>query len=495
MIQLLEQAKQFTNRIALSDDKEELTYRELTLRSDVFAAILLGDVADLNEERIAFFVPPSCTYTIVQWGIWKAGGIAVPLCTQHPTEALLYVLRDIQCKRLITLGMSASLLNELQENLDLIIIDLANFTFSKDSKKELPQIDLDRRSMILYTSGTTNQPKGVVSTHRNIQAQISTLVMAWKWHAEDSILNVLPLHHVHGIINIMSCALWVGAKCHFLPKFDAGKVWSLFASGSINVFMAVPTIYYKLIAHWDEVSPPEQNIWSKATRSFRLMISGSAALPVSVLEKWKIITGHTLLERYGMTEIGMALSNPYDGERRPGHVGQALPEVQIRTVNETGVPIPREESGELEIKGPAVFKEYWQKPQATAAAFTSDGWFKTGDVGIYKNGYYRLLGRTSVDIIKSGGYKISALEIEEVIRRFPGIKDCAVVGIEDEEWGQIIGAALICTPSSIDVDQLITWSKDYLPAYKLPRRFIYLDDLPKNTIGKVTKKEVVKLFN
>ena len=223
------------------------------------------------------------------------------------------------------------------------------------------------------------------------------------------------------------------------------------------------------------------------------MVSGSAALPVSTLEKWKQISGHTLLERYGMTEMGMAVSNPYEGERKPGHIGQALPGVIIRLVNEDNQLVEEGQSGEIQVKGPNVFQEYWNKPEATKASFTEDGWFKTGDIAAYENGAYRILGRNSVDIIKSGGYKISALEIEETLRKYPSIKDCGVVGIPDDEWGEVVGAGLVAQ-EEIDTKALTQWLKEKLPGYKLPRRFMMLEDLPRNVMGKVTKKALTAMF-
>jgi malonyl-CoA/methylmalonyl-CoA synthetase len=220
------------------------------------------------------------------------------------------------------------------------------------------------------------------------------------------------------------------------------------------------------------------------------MVSGSAALPVSVLEEWKEISGHTLLERYGMTEIGMAISNPYKGERRPGYIGQALPGVSIRIADEGGEGT----AGEIQVKGANVFKEYWNKPEETREAFTADGWFKTGDIAVFEDGSYKILGRNSVDIIKSGGYKISALEIEEVLRLHPKIKDCAVVGLADEEWGEIIGACLVASGDAPEPKQLDTWVKERLPAYKTPRKYIIRGDLPRNVMGKVTKNELKSMF-
>jgi malonyl-CoA/methylmalonyl-CoA synthetase len=224
------------------------------------------------------------------------------------------------------------------------------------------------------------------------------------------------------------------------------------------------------------------------------MVSGSAALPISVLEQWKDISGHTLLERYGMTEMGMAISNPYVGERKRGFIGQPLAGVSVRLTDEDGNEMSEGTPGEIQVKGPNVFNEYWGKPDATAEAFTSDGWFKTGDVAELEEGSYRILGRNSVDIIKSGGYKISALEIEEVLRTHPNIKDCGVVGVPDDEWGEIIAASLIVDEKKLDFEELKIWLQDKLPGYKIPRKFMIQDDLPRNVMGKVTKKELAKLF-
>lgn len=321
------------------------------------------------------------------------------------------------------------------------------------------------------------------------------MTTSWQWSQNDHILNVLPLHHVHGIVNVLGCALWSGACCQFLPKFDADEIFNIFCKNEVNVFMAVPTIYYKLISRWNEFPKEIQNQITEALREFRLMVSGSAALPISVMENWKQISGHDLLERYGMTEIGMAISNPYHGERKPGYIGQALSGVQVRLVDENNNQIENDSSGEIQIVGPNVFKEYWDNPEATQDAISFDGWFKTGDVAVFEKGSYRILGRNSVDIIKSGGYKISALEIEEVLRSHTQIKDCAVVGIPDEEWGEIIGASLILSSNEFIIEDLKGWLKDKLPSYKLPRKYIFQEDLPRNVMGKVTKNELKKIFS
>ena len=294
--------------------------------------------------------------------------------------------------------------------------------------------------MIIYTSGTTGRPKGAVIRHSNIGAQVASLVEAWGWRSDDRVLLVLPMHHVHGILNGLGCALAVRATCE-MREFDAEAVWDRLTSGEISVFTAVPTIYRRLIASWEAAPPDVQRRRSEGVRTLRLMMSGSAALPVGTLERWREISGHTLLERYGMTELGMALSNPLHGERRPGFVGLPLPDVDVQIVDEDGIQVLEGTPGELEIRGPTVFCEYWQRRDETRVAFRN-GWFRTGDVAVVENGYYRLLGRTSVDIIKTGGFKVSALEIEEVLRTHPAIAECAVVGVDDPEWGERVSAAV-----------------------------------------------------
>jgi malonyl-CoA/methylmalonyl-CoA synthetase len=279
-----------------------------------------------------------------------------------------------------------------------------------------------------------------------------------------------------------------------MPRFDPLETWEKFLERDLTLFMAVPTIYVKLIAAWEAATPQEQKLMRQACQKFRLMVSGSAALPVSVLAKWKAITGHTILERYGMTEIGMALANPLHGERVVGSVGSALPQTEVRLVDEAGKPVGSGMSGEIQVKGPGIFLEYWQKPEETEASF-HQGWFSTGDVAVVEKGNYRILGRKSTDIIKTGGYKVSALEIEEVLRTHPALKECAVIGIEDPEWGERVAAALILqSGEDLTLEELRTWGKKRLAPYKVPTRIVIVDDLPRNPLGKVKKVLLKKLF-
>jgi malonyl-CoA/methylmalonyl-CoA synthetase len=350
--------------------------------------------------------------------------------------------------------------------------------------------------MILYTSGTTGRPKGAVLSHANVQAQVESLSIAWGWTSADRTLLHLPLHHVHGIVNVLTSALWNGAVCEILPAFRPVEVWRRLASGAVTLYMAVPTVYARLIDAWESAGRDERAAWSTGARACRLMISGSAALPVPTLERWEAITGHRLLERYGMTEIGMALSNPLVGERRAGCVGTPLPGVQVRLTDDGDVPVDPRSPGQIQVRGPTVFAGYWRRPEETARAFAPEGWFRTGDLAVVDDGAYRILGRSSVDILKTGGEKVSALEIEDVLRSHEAIADCAVVGVADAKWGDRVCAAVVPRPDrEVSEEELRTLVKSRLAPHKVPKQFILVADLPRNAMGKVTKPAVRELFS
>jgi len=481
------------SRTAIIAADGTFTYDQLDEASRRVAGALLGDNTDLNQTRVAFFVPPSFAYAAVQRGIWRAGGVAVPLALSHPPAELDYVIRDSDASVVVSDPASATMVMPLAKGARARFLTTTT-ALAASIGDDLPHLGSNRRAMIIYTSGTTGRPKGAVSTHQNIGAQIAALVEAWRWTPADRLLLTLPLHHVHGIINGLGSALAVRATCEILPAFDADIVWNRLSSGEITVFTAVPTIYNRLIASWNAAPPEVQRVRSDGARGLRLMMSGSAALPVQTLERWREITGHTLLERYGMTELGMALSNPLAGERRPGYVGQPLPGVDVRLVDEDGHDVAEGTPGELEVRGPAVCLEYWQRPDDTRDAFR-DGWFRTGDVAVWENGSFRLLGRSNVDIIKTGGFKVSALEIEEILRTHPAIAECAVVGVHDEDWGERVSAAVeLRTGASLSLDELQQWAKVQLAPYKVPRALQAVPALPRNAMGKVLKPEVAGLF-
>jgi malonyl-CoA/methylmalonyl-CoA synthetase len=489
---LIARAHLHSGRAAIVDSEGVFTYDRLLDASARVATALLDGVGDLSERRIPFLITPGFPWVAVQWGIWRAGGIAVPLPLGSPIAELEYFIDDTRAAALVADAAGSSMLASIAAARGLRL--LASGEALASETKLLPEIDSKRAAMILYTSGTTSRPKGVLTTHDNIVAQVTTLVRAWRWSDADRILLCLPLHHIHGIVNVVSCALWSGAACEMLPRFDATTVWERIAGGTLTLFMAVPTIYTKLISAWESAVPQRQTTLSQACARLRLMVSGSAALPVATLNRWKEISGHTLLERYGMTEIGMALSNPLEGERVPGSVGVPLPGVEVQLVNEHGEAVVPGTPGEIEIRGPSVFSEYWGKPEATQRAFR-DGWFRTGDMAVLENSRYRILGRLSIDIIKTGGHKVSALEVEEQLREHPAVAECAVVGIRDAEWGERVGVAVVLREGqTLDVERLRSWAKERLAAYKIPTRLLIVATLPRNAMGKLTKPAIVKSF-
>ena len=508
---LVRRARVHADRLAVVGPEGVFTYQDLLVTSGLvserLSAVVLdprepGEVAgigneDLAEARICYLVPPGFEHVAVQWGIWRAGGVAVPLAVSHPTAELVHVLDDAEPSALVVHPSLADRVVAMADDRGIPTLDSTEICSAPRSGSALapaPSIAASRRALIIYTSGTTGRPKGVVTTHANLQAQVESLLEAWAWSARDHVLLVLPLHHVHGIVNVVTCALWSGACCQMSPRFDAATTWNHFARGDLTVFMAVPTVFVRLIQAWDEADQEDHDRWGTGARAMRLMVSGSAALPINVLERWEQITGMQLLERYGMTEIGMALSNPLKGERRAGHVGRPLPGVQIRRVDEAGREVRPNVPGEVEVQGAGVFSEYWRRPDETIAAF-NDGWFRTGDVAVVEDGYYRLLGRMSVDIIKTSGYKVSALEIEETLREHPAVDDCAVVGVPDLELGEQVCGVVVATEDAIlDVDSLLAWARGQLAPYKVPAELRLAQALPRNSMGKVQKRAVHDLF-
>uniref|UniRef100_A0A8C7M826 Acyl-CoA synthetase family member 3 n=1 Tax=Oncorhynchus kisutch TaxID=8019 RepID=A0A8C7M826_ONCKI len=479
-------ARVYGDKLAMVDDSGSHSYRVLYGSSRGLAgrikAVLDCPSGDLQGKRISFLCANDALYTVAQW---------------------------------------ASICPHLQPQLSS-----GNWA--------------QRPAMIIYTSGTTGRPKGVLHTHSNIQAMVQVLVAEWGWSRDDVILHTFPLHHVHGITVSDS-----------LPP---PQVWEVLLSSKalmVNVFMAVPTIYSELIRHYEQhfTQPHDQDFVRAACkeRIRQLMVSGSSALPQHTLLRWEEITGHTLLECYGMTEIGMALSNPLEGPRIPGthtidhhhfpldsdvitsHTSRNCMTVRLSLIHITtcrhivcvcagavGVPLPGVEvcivmtkaasttvaegnsretqvfsalEGELMVRGDQVFTEYWNKPEATRESFTEDGWFKTGDTVVYTDGVYWIMGRTSVDIIKSGGYRISALEVQRPLLAHPDTTDVAVIGARDATWGQKVTAVV----RSMTLSELKTWAGHMAP-YTIPTGLVHVEEMPRIQMGKVNMKDLVKHF-
>lgn len=502
-------------------------------RSRMVAQSLLraGACHDLSEQRVALLSTSGADWVVGLWGIWMAGGMAVPLSPQHPPAEWRYMLDDADATLLVTDAAHAPLLGAAVQgtrwepvpalvlgDTDTAAIDSsrahggahagAHAGVHADDRagSTLPTVAPSRGALMLYTSGTTGKPKGVVHTHASLQAQVDALATAWGWTRTDHALLVLPLHHVHGIVNATCVPLAVGAQLTMHSGFDPERVWHALVHEGITVLQAVPTIWSRLLAVYDAAPEPTRRVYRATLRGMRLLVSGSAALPVEVFVRWQEVAGQSLLERYGMTEIGMALSNPLHGVRMAGHVGMPLPHVHVRAVDERGDAVPVGTPGELEVRGATVMREYWRRPEETARAFR-DGWFRTGDIGVCEavpSGHsWRLLGRASTDIIKTGGYKVSALEIEEAIRSVAPVRDCAVVGVPDAEWGERVAVAVEWTETAADVWRaddgealalLRAQLKDVLAGYKIPSLLRRADSLPRNAMGKVQKPLVRTLF-
>jgi malonyl-CoA/methylmalonyl-CoA synthetase len=493
-LELVARAERHAVRTALVAPEGVFRYRDLVGTSARAATRLLAGRDDLEGARVCYLVPPGWVYTVVQWAVWRAGGLGVPLATSHPAAELAYVLDDAEPEAVVAHPSLMSRVKEVAEARRVPVLQTPAL-LADGPTGGLPDVDEERAALMLYTSGTTGRPKGVVLRHANLRAQMESLSEAWAWTPQDHILLHLPLHHVHGIVNVLGCALWNGATCEVLPRFNPVDVWERLARGEVTLYMAVPTVYRRLIDAWREADPDSRNAWTEGARACRLMVSGSAALPVPTLQQWEKITRQRLLERYGMTEIGMGLSNPLESERRPGFVGTPLPGVEVRLVDDDGEAVADGTPGQIEVRGPGVFSEYWRRPEETAEAFTPDGWFRTGDQAVIERGAYRILGRSSVDILKTGGEKISALEIEDVLRSHSGVADCAVVGVADADWGERVCAAVVARPgATVRPEELRAFAKSRLAPYKVPKDVLLVPDLPRNAMGKVTKPDVRSLF-
>ncbi|EAU34105.1 conserved hypothetical protein [Aspergillus terreus NIH2624] len=507
-------AEESPHKVAVIDATkvQRFTYRQLladaaALKQRLLQELHLADSDDLDERRIAFLTPNGYDYVVTQWAVWAAGGVCVPLCTSHPVKELLYTIGDSDPSLIILHPAFAHLEDPLRESAAAIpFMTLTPFTQADDDialPPFSPQCPLDRRALMIYTSGTTSNPKGCVTTHKNITFQAQCLVDAWEYSPSDHLIHVLPLHHVHGIINGLTASLLSGATVEMQPKFDPGVIWTRWQdAGSSTMFMAVPTIYARLVDYFEtHIRGTEREAAARdGARALRLVVSGSAALPTPIKTKFAAITSQILLERYGMTEIGMGISCGLDVEKRiDGSVGWPLPGVQVRlTDKETGAVVEAvDEDGMIEVKGDNVFLEYWRRPEATAKEFTADGWFKTGDVARRDAaGAYFIQGRASVDLIKSGGYKISALEVERKMLGLDAIQEVAVVGLADEEWGQRVAAVVKQRPETepLELQTLRVQLKQEMAPYKIPTVLKIVDGIERNAMGKVNKKTIVQKY-
>jgi malonyl-CoA/methylmalonyl-CoA synthetase len=473
------------------DARGTTTWREAVDRADRVACALLDGRRSLEGERIALLVSPGADFVACLFGVLRAGGCVVVLSPLHPPPETAYFCADARVRTIVAspdLAVRVAALGPERR----VVETTALLSHAREPVAGRP-LAADP-ALQLYTSGTTGRPKGAIITHANLAMQQELLAEAWAWRADDVLLHVLPLHHLHGLGIAMLSALGAGASVQFLP-FDAHATWEAMAQAT--VFMAVPTVHAKLLAALDGADAATRARWTAGAKALRLVTSGSAALPVTVGERWRALTGAYPLERFGMTEIGVGAANPLaPAGRRAGTVGLPLRTVRTRVVAEDGSDA---ETGELWISGPCVFEGYHERPDATRDAFANhagERWFKTGDtVAREPDGYLRILGRTSVDILKSGGYKLSALEIEEALREYGAVAEVAVIGVPDPIWGDRVVACVIphagregdCTE-----DKVRAFAKERLAPYKVPKQVILMTDLPRNAVGKVVKPELAR---
>jgi len=440
------------------------TFGEIDARSNRMARTLTSR-GFVRGDRLCVYLANSIEMIDLYLACIKLGVIFVPINILYRDREMSHILSDAEPRLLVTGAEIPALLAEA----------------ALQSSESLPESGLgeDDTGALVYTSGTTGVSKGAMLTHKNFAVNGSNLIEAWKITAEDRFLLTPPLFHVHALGNGLHCWLMTGCRTRLLERFDHSSALSHFLDFKPTLFFGVPAMYVRLLD-----TPPEKA--REIGRRMRLFVCGSAPLPAQILEEFHALFGHTILERYGMTETLMNISNPYDGERRAGSVGLPLPGVAVKVVGPDGNPLPDGETGELWLKGPNVFAGYWKREDATKAAFV-DGWFKTGDIGSRSSdGYYTLSGRKS-DLIISGGFNIYPREVEEFLMEQPEVEEAAVVGEADRVRGEIPVAYIVWKNGAGDPAPLETRCREKLASFKIPRRFESIEKLPRNAMGKVQK--------
>ena len=493
---LVDNCRRLKDKVAIeilgSDDKP-LTYGQLEEKVQQTMAYLQQHGVQRGD-RVALQLPKGLPFIYVHLAIMRLGAISLPLNPAYPPHELAYFLQDA----------AAALFIAHEDNRDTVqsilapLPDLKNVVYLRGEGNahflelladvdvrpaQLPPIPADPEltALMIYTSGTTGRPKGAMITHGNLSANIDALHSAWGWRQDDVLLHVLPIFHVHGLVVALHGAFNAGATTLIMLKFDARRTLDILVRRKCTVFMAVPTIHRMLLAVPDAANYDLSHM--------RLLTSGSDRLPDDTFEAFRQTFGHTLLERYGMTETGMNLSNPLYGERRVGSVGLPLPGVQVRVVDsQSGEILSDGEVGELQIRGSHVCKGYWRQPEKTLEAFTADGWLKTGDLGMREpDGYFTLKGR-SKDLIISGGLNVYPPEVELVLAGHPAVSASAVIGCPDPKWGERVTAVIVLADgTSPSEEEIVDHCRNRLAPYKAPKQVIFVDALPRNALGKIQK--------
>ena len=439
------------DRVAVQVDKpwQVIALYLATLRA---GAVYLPLNAGYTPAEIAFFVTDAEARLFV--------------CQPERLESLSIVARDAGVRRVLALGNAGE-----GSLLEVAFTMPASFADTPRAPDDL--------AAILYTSGTTGRSKGAMLTQRNLLSNATTLARLWQFTTDDVLIHALPIFHTHGLFVATNTAMLTGGTLLWRARFDAGEAIALMDQAT--AMMGVPTFYTRLAAH--------PGLTREATRHMRLFVSGSAPLLAETHEAFFAKSGHRILERYGMTETNMNTSNPYDGDRRPGTVGTALPGVEVRVADaETGAVLGPDQIGVLEVKGDNVFKGYWRMPEKTAAEFRPDGFFITGDIGkVGADGYVTIVGRAK-DLIISGGYNVYPKEVETEIDALPGVAESAVIGVRHADFGEGVTAVVVPEPGAeLDERAIIEALQGNLARYKLPKRVLFTAELPRNTMGKVQK--------
>ncbi|TAM46738.1 MAG: malonyl-CoA synthase [Gammaproteobacteria bacterium] len=463
------------------------SYADLDTESARYARFLAG-LGLVPGDRVMVQVEKSPQALFFYLACLRAGFIYVPLNTAYRQAEIEYFLDDatprfVLCDPVQLDMIRAAATARGVAHVHALAAD-GRGTLTEAAARAAPDFGVapvaaDDTAVILYTSGTTGRPKGAMITHRNLAANGLVLSRAWGFRPDDVLLHALPTFHIHGLFVACHCVLLSGGKMIFMPKFDAAEVIRHLPRAT--VFMGVPTYYTRLLALPD--------FGAEACRNMRLFTCGSAPLLPQTFEEFRARTGHTILERYGMTETGMNTSNPLDGARRAGTVGPALPGVTLRVVDIAGREVASGEVGELQVKGDNVFRGYWCQPDKTREEFTADGFFRTGDLARRDaDGYVAIVGRAK-DLIITGGLNVYPKEIESYLDKLDGIAESAVIGLPHPDFGEAVTAVVVRQPGRDDVDEqtILAALKGAIAGFKVPKRVFFAPDLPRNTMGKVQK--------
>jgi malonyl-CoA/methylmalonyl-CoA synthetase len=465
-------------------DGHAIGYGELETATGRLAR-LLADRGVAKGDRLAAIVEKSPEAVFLYLATLRAGAVYLPLNTAYTPAEIAYFLGDAEPKLTVCRPEAEAALAPLAAEAGSALLTLGQAgdgSLIEESRELAPDfapvpVARDDLAALLYTSGTTGRAKGAMMSHGNLASNALALHRIWGFEPDDVLLHALPIFHTHGLFVAINCVLLNGTKMLFLPKFDAEQVIGLLPRAT--VMMGVPTFYTRLLARPDF----DAGVCAK----MRLFVSGSAPLLEETFEAFRARTGQTILERYGMTETGMNTSNPLDGERRAGTVGFPLPEVEVRVCDEAGRILGTEEVGVLEVRGPNVFGGYWRLPEKTAEEFRDDGFFVTGDVAkIDARGYVHIVGRAK-DLIISGGFNVYPKEVELVVDALDGVVESAVIGLAHPDFGEAVTAVVARAGEVPDETAVIQAAKATLANYKVPKKVFFVDELPRNAMGKVQK--------